>query len=131
MARQIKISTTGTQSPVTIDDLGGRQFTHPTVDFDLATEYSYADIVESADLQALIDAGHVTVKDQNSVAVTNLEDSGGADMTKAKYDANGDDVADDAEKLNNQSASYYLDVDNHTDGTTKQGLYCNRKDKAW
>jgi len=57
-----QISTTGV-TPVTIEDLGNRSFTHPaTVDFDLSDEYTIEEIRDSADLKAKIVAGDLTAK---------------------------------------------------------------------
>lgn len=54
------ITTTGTLTPMTIDDLGARTFIHPTVSYDLEQEYTIEEIRESVDLGVLLDAGHVT-----------------------------------------------------------------------
>jgi hypothetical protein len=39
----------------------------------------------------------------------------GGDMTKSIYDTNSNNIVDNSEALNSQSASYYLDYDNFTD----------------
>lgn len=57
----VKLSTTGTLSTVTIGDFGDRAFDHPTVDYVLSDEFSYAEIRQSKDLGAAIDAGYITI----------------------------------------------------------------------
>jgi hypothetical protein len=47
---------------VKIDDLDGRVFTHPVVDFDLLSQWSPQDIYHSDDLQAALDIGTITMK---------------------------------------------------------------------
>jgi hypothetical protein len=44
--------------------------------------------------------------------------SGSGDMTKAVYDTNNNGIVDNSEKLNGQSASYYTNSDNITEGST-------------
>lgn len=58
------LTTTGTQNPVDIDDLGAISFPHPTNNFDLYTEWTREEISNSADLQAAQAAGHVTLTDE-------------------------------------------------------------------
>jgi hypothetical protein len=50
-----------TVSSVTINDLGGRIFTHPLVGYDLTTEFSYDEIRNSFDLGSELDGGAVTI----------------------------------------------------------------------
>ena len=69
------ISTTGTLSPVVIDDLGERSFDHPTVYLDLELEYTYDEIVASNDLQAAIDNGYITAYDENMNPVYNISET--------------------------------------------------------
>ena len=64
-----QITTTGTASPVTIDDLGARAFTHPTSGFVLSDEYTMEEIRDSEDLLAAIVAGELTA-DLDGQAVT-------------------------------------------------------------
>lgn len=64
MAAEIRLSTVGTLDPVVIDDFGARSFAHPTTNFNLLTEFSEDEIKSSADLQALITAGHITITDE-------------------------------------------------------------------
>lgn len=54
------ITTTGTLSPVTFDDLGARSFTHPTISFDLETEFSIDEIRGSEDVFSAIASGFIT-----------------------------------------------------------------------
>ena len=52
---------------------------------------------------------------QKKILVSSLPGSGGSgDMSKSVYDTDDDGVVDDAEKLGNQSPSYYLDWNNFT-----------------
>jgi len=72
---QILLSTTGTLSPVPIADMGDRNFAHPTVDFDLLTEFDEVEIRESADLQAALTAGYVTLKDSFGNPITVVDEA--------------------------------------------------------
>ena len=69
---ELLITTTGTLSPVTIDDLGGRSFTHPTIDYNLLIEFSSEEIQKSSDLQNAISNGYVTMQDNEGQSITNL-----------------------------------------------------------
>ena len=62
-----------TVSTVTINDLGGRTYTHPLINYDLTSEYTYQELRGSADLGAELDAGNVTITN-NGVTVTNSAD---------------------------------------------------------
>jgi len=77
MARQFLVTTTGTQNPVVIADLGSRSIAHPTTDLDLALEYSAEEIVASADLQSAITSGYITAEDENSNSITNIATQAG------------------------------------------------------
>jgi hypothetical protein len=68
-----KVSTTGTQGSVVFDDLGGRTLTHPTVDLDLGLEYSDDELLDSADLQAAIDNGYITLSEKSNYPITEIE----------------------------------------------------------
>jgi hypothetical protein len=70
---QVLLTTIAT---VTLDDLGGRTFTHPVVDFDLLTEYSEDTIQDSADLQAAIDGGDITLADAEGNNLPTVRDIG-------------------------------------------------------
>ena len=59
-----------TVQTVTINDLGGRTFTHPLTSYDLTDEYTYQEIRGSADLGAELDAGNVTITN-NGTTVNN------------------------------------------------------------
>jgi hypothetical protein len=68
----ILLTTTGTLNPVPIYDLNGKEFTHPTTDFDLTSEF-YAHVIQySISLQDAIDNGYVTVQDGNGNPITNV-----------------------------------------------------------
>lgn len=68
-----RITTTGTQSTVTFNDLGGRVFSHPITDFDLETEFSAEEISESDDIQNAIDQNWITVVDANNEPIGNVQ----------------------------------------------------------
>ena len=73
MATQFKITTTGTQDPVEIGDLGKVKFNHPTVDYDLLINFKIEELGESGDLKDLIDDGHIFAKDQFDNSILNPE----------------------------------------------------------
>ena len=66
------VTTTGTTSTVTFDDLGARTISHPTT-IDLQQEYDIEELFNSDSIQSAITAGHITVS-HNSQSVTNLID---------------------------------------------------------
>lgn len=76
MALGIFLTTTGTQDPVVIGDMGALTFPHPTVDYNLLNDVSEDEIQSSADLQALIDGGHVTLKDDQGDVITDVQAAG-------------------------------------------------------
>ncbi len=59
-----KITTTGIQTPVSFDDLGDRQYTHPTSGYDLLLEFKQEEVRDSLDVQAAIDNNWITVEDE-------------------------------------------------------------------
>lgn len=69
----ITLSTTGILSTIVIADLGGREFSHPTVDYDLTSEYEFEEIRNSESIMDLLDAGHVSLK-KDGIVVANSED---------------------------------------------------------
>ena len=68
------VTTTGTQSPVVFGDLGGRALVHPVVDLDLSQEYTIKELVDSQDLRAALDAGYITIKDDEGNVYTTSAD---------------------------------------------------------
>ena len=66
------ITTTGIVGSVSFADLGDRTFIHPTVDYDLESEYSLFRLLASEDIQASIDNGHITVANQDN-EITDLD----------------------------------------------------------
>jgi hypothetical protein len=70
---QVLLTTTAT---VTLKDLGDRTFTHPVVDLDLLTEFSEDRLQDSVSLQVAIDAGDITLQDENNNALTVVRDIG-------------------------------------------------------
>lgn len=69
MAKLFQISTTGSSSPVIINDLGARSFTHPTANYDLTAEYTLEELRDSLDLRTSIDSGDLTA-DFDGIAIT-------------------------------------------------------------
>ena len=70
--RQFKVSTTGTN--VTIDDLH-LTINHPTSDLDLLLQFTFTELIESENLKEAIDAGELTVIDENSNAITKFAET--------------------------------------------------------
>lgn len=77
---QIRLTTTGTLSPVTIEDLGSVDFTHPTTNsilFDTAVygnPFTTEELKDSGDLQAAIVAGQITISDDLGNNIPNIRD---------------------------------------------------------
>jgi hypothetical protein len=76
MALGIFLTTTGTLDPVIIDDMGALTFPHPTVDYNLLHDVSEDEIQKSANLQKLIDDGHVILKDDLGDVITDVQAAG-------------------------------------------------------
>jgi hypothetical protein len=95
------VTTTGTVPTVTFIDLGERSLTHPEVDVDFSLEYSFQDLIDSADLQAAIDAGEVTVTDGNGNSISDIAGQLTTQLTIQKDDA---DVSTPADTLNFEGA---------------------------
>ena len=72
---QYLLSTTGSLNPVSVADFGAREFSHPTVDFDLLNEYTEDEIKSSPDIQRLIDDGHIIVKNGDGVPIGDISSS--------------------------------------------------------
>ena len=72
MATQLLLSTTGVD--VTFADLGNRSFTHPTVDFDLFSEYPLEYLRDSDDLLSALVGGDITLVDESGASVIALTD---------------------------------------------------------
>jgi hypothetical protein len=62
-----------TVQTVTINDLGGRTFTHPLIAYDLTSEYSYQEIRNSSDLGIELDAGNVSIISDTVPVLTSAE----------------------------------------------------------
>lgn len=76
MALGIFLTTTGTLDPVIIEDMGALTFPHPTVDYNLLHDVSEDEIQKSTGLQALIDAGHIILKDDQGDIITDVQAAG-------------------------------------------------------
>ncbi len=85
---QYKITTTGTQSPVIFHDLGRRQFTHPTVDYDLLAnnEFSLDEITNSLDIKNALSNGYITAKDENNESIISTTESQHIHINKLDLD---------------------------------------------
>ena len=70
-----KITTTGIQSPVPFDDLGYREFTHPTTGYDLLLEFKAEEIRDSIDIQDAIDNNWITVEDEFGNPITQTSEA--------------------------------------------------------
>jgi len=73
---EFKITTTGTQNPVSFADLGMRSFPHPTNAYDLLLEFELDELQRSTDVQAAITAGHITAEDEGGNPITQIEGVG-------------------------------------------------------
>jgi len=66
------VTTTGAAGTIVLNDLSGRVLTHPVSALDLELEYDIEDLRDSADLQAAITAGYITVTDGLGNTITSL-----------------------------------------------------------
>ena len=69
---QLLLTTTGTPTSFRIPDLG-TGFDHPVVDQDLMATWNFERLRESSNLQAAVDAGKCTLKDDEGNVVTNVK----------------------------------------------------------
>ena len=76
MAKEVRLTTSGTPTSVVLPDLGNRTFTHPISNFNLLTEFSEDELQESVDLQAAVTGGDVTLTDENGKSLTVVADIG-------------------------------------------------------
>jgi len=67
---ELLLTTTGTQSPVIINDLGNRSFTHPTTNYNLLNDYSIITLMNSFDLRGAVTSGYITLATENANAVS-------------------------------------------------------------
>jgi len=79
MANQIKLSTTGTISSITINDLFASKFVHPIIDMILcditnpaAYPYSNDDIKNSIDIQTAVTNGYIVLRDENNNIISDV-----------------------------------------------------------
>lgn len=82
MSTQLFLSTSGTSPTVTIVDLGAITYNHPTVNFELLLPsgiFTKEEIAESADLQAELDLGTITITDPQGNPVTDLANQAATD----------------------------------------------------
>jgi len=66
---EFRITTSGTPTTVVFRDLG-RALEHPVVAHNFYQEFTPAEVSESADVQAAIDSGAITVTDENGTPIT-------------------------------------------------------------
>lgn len=72
--KQVLLSTTGTLSPVVIEDFGERTFVHPTVGLNLIPEFTIDELSSSDDLQAALTAGYITLEDENGSPIIDVSE---------------------------------------------------------
>ena len=130
MTSQVLISTTGTLSPVIIDDLGAIQFVHPTVDQELILPEGFLTLDEYAasdDLQAALDAGYITLTDENGNPITDTSQAF-ANFPSYLFNACSFQTTATADWQTNDFASLTLDSNNSAiqvrrfDDTTNEGV---------
>jgi hypothetical protein len=69
----VLLTTTGTVGSVTINDFGGRVFTHPVVNEILSDEFTYSEIRESVDLGVALNAGQITITNNGDTVLNSNE----------------------------------------------------------
>lgn len=99
---------------VTINDLKGYTFVHPTVDYNLLQRFTLEDLVESTDLQTAVTAGTVIIKNVKGTTVTSVSTTDY--MLKSEYD-NNDDGKIDADSSQVESVNGQTGIVNVTDPT--------------
>jgi hypothetical protein len=72
MANVLLSTTVTAPTPLTIDDLDGREFNPPEVNVDLLLEFDLERISYSADLQTALDAGYITLVNGYGAAITSV-----------------------------------------------------------
>jgi len=75
MADKFLVSTTGTESSVVLDDIGGVELIHPTTDKDLYKEAPIDEVNSSKDIQDAIDRGAITATDGEGTPISDVEQS--------------------------------------------------------
>jgi len=115
------LSTTGTQNPVILYDLGERSFAHPTVNLNLELEYPLWELLESADLAYVLLNGYVTLNfDGNNINIDEFNELARGNMQTFTYDVDNNGIVDNAStagnslQLQGNSGAFYLDRANHT-----------------
>ena len=66
----ILLTTTGTSSPIVINDFGAMEFVHPVVNYDLTDEFTYQEIRESSDLGLALNAGYLSLNNDGETITT-------------------------------------------------------------
>jgi hypothetical protein len=113
------LSTTGTVSTLTLNDLFGRTITHPTTNLEINLEFDIDVIAQSNELQIAITAGHVILKDENNTTITNVSK---LIVTQYILDKNLNNISDDSDRFGNQLPAYYLARANHTGTQTSSSI---------
>ena len=97
----VLLTTTGLIGSVTINDFGGRVFTHPTINEEISEEYEYSEIRESVGLGAALDAGYISLTNNGDIvgnsttlnSVLPVSFTGGAGTLGTKFHLiNGDNI---------------------------------------
>lgn len=99
----VYVSTTGTLSPVIIEELGALELVHPVVNRDLTVDFEIDILYGSDELQAAVDAGYITlstdsagtqpiktISDPNSAQTGSFVDVGRVSLVAAATDLNLD-----------------------------------------
>jgi len=92
---ELLLSTTGTQATTIITDLGERTFIHPVTNLDLLLEYKHSEIIGSADLNAAVAAGFITLTDTDGVLFPIVQDQA---PIKNNFDAGVPGVTNDIDE---------------------------------
>ena len=69
---QLLLTTTGSQDPVVLNDLGRRKFPHLTSNFNLLNEYEIVELMFSVDLQNALADGHITLTTDHGLNVLGI-----------------------------------------------------------
>ena len=63
----IFITTTGVTPSVILSDLGYRVITHPTINYNLGSEFTYNELTESGDFNNSLSQGYLTASYNGSI----------------------------------------------------------------
>lgn len=66
----IYITTTGATPSVILSDLGYRVFTHPTIDYNIGSEFTYTELQTSTDFNNSLNFGYITASYNGTIVTT-------------------------------------------------------------